>query len=621
MRKISRRNFLLASGAVTISAALSACGGSSSSTGAASSAAASSAASDAPAAQGKVLNIWCWNDEFQGRFNNYYPEVASIAEDKSTTTLKDGTVVKWTINANENNNYQNKLDEALLNQDSAADDDKVDIFLIEADYALKYVDSDYALDVKADIGLTDADLAGQYQYTKDIVSVDGSQRGTTWQATPGLFAYRRSIAKEVLGTDDPTEVQSHLSDWDKFNEVAAQAYAKGYKMLSGFDDAYRTFSNNVSAPWVTGTTVTVDENLMKWVDQTKEYTDKGYNNKSSLWDSQWAADQGPSGKVFGFFYSTWGINFTLLGNSLETPVAEGGKEEVGNGIYGDYAVCEGPQPYYWGGTWICAAAGTDNTDIIRDVMQKLTCDEAIMKQITLDTQDYTNNEKAMEEIANSDYASDFLGGQNHIALFAEAAKKIDMSNAGPYDQGLNESLQNAFKDYFTGTVDQDGLADTGTAEQTDLAALCVGADQVNDLDAGLQDLCGGLLLLIAGGRAVDGPVGLRGGGRLVVHRLTQQVEHAAQALVTHRHPDGLAGVHGICAAHQTIGAAHGNAACHIVAGQLSDLHHQLLAVVVDLNGVEQVRQLAILELDVQHRADDLDHLADVFFGHRLQLLF
>ena len=78
-----------------------------------------------------------------------------------------------------------------------------------------------------------------------------------------------------------------------------------------------------------------------------------------------------------------------------------------------------------------------------------------MKQITLDTQDYTNNEKAMEEIANSDYASDFLGGQNHIALFAEAAKKIDMSNAGPYDQGITESFQAAFKDYFTGNVDED----------------------------------------------------------------------------------------------------------------------------------------------------------------------
>ena len=49
----------------------------------------------------------------------------------------------------------------------------------------------------------------------------------------------------------------------------------------------------------------------------------------------------------------------------------------------------------------------------------------------------------------------FVGLKNYITLFAEAAKKIDMSNAGPYDQGLNESFQNAFKDYFTGTVDED----------------------------------------------------------------------------------------------------------------------------------------------------------------------
>ena len=438
---------------------LAGCGGNSASTAASASAAAGSsdttAAADADTEEGKVLNIWCWNDEFQSRFNDYYPGVKEVAADKSTTTLNNGITVKWTINPTTDNNYQNKLDEALLKQDSAAADDKIDIFLVEADYALKYVDSDYTLDVKNDVGLTDDDLKDQYQYTKDIVSVDGVQKGTSWQATPGLFAYRRSIAKDVLGTDDPAEVQSALSDWDKFNTVAEEAAAKGYKMLSGYDDSFRVFSNNVSEPWVDGTTVKVDPNIMAWVEQTKDYTDKGYNNKSTLWSDQWASDQGPSGNVFGFFYSTWGINFTLLGNSLETPTAEGGKEEVGNGIYGDYAVCEGPQPYYWGGTWICGAAGSDNLETIKDVMLKLTCDEAIMKQITMDTQDYTNNEKAMNEIASSDYKSDFLGGQNHIALFAEAATKIDMSNAGPYDQGLNESFQNAFKDYFTGNVEED----------------------------------------------------------------------------------------------------------------------------------------------------------------------
>ena len=404
---------------------------------------------------GKVLNIWCWNDEFQSRFNDYYPEVKEVAEDKSTTTLNDGTTVKWTINPNENNNYQDKLDEALLKQADAADDDKIDIFLVEADYALKYVDADVTMDVK-ELGLTDEDMAQQYQYTKDIVTdSNGAQKGTTWQATPGLFAYRRSIAKDVLGTDDPEKVQEALSDWAKFDEVAAKASEKGYKMLSGYDDAYRTFSNNVSAPWVDGDTVKVDENIVKWIDQTKDYTDKGYNNKTSLWDENWAADQGPAGKVFGFFYSTWGINFTLLGNSLETPVDQGGKEEVGNGIYGDYAVCYGPQSYYWGGTWICAATGTDNADIVKDVMLKLTCDKDIMKKITEDTQDYTNNQEAMQEIADSDFSSAFLGGQNHIALFVEAAKNIDMSNAGPYDLGLNESIQTAFRDYFDGNVDFD----------------------------------------------------------------------------------------------------------------------------------------------------------------------
>ena len=30
-----------------------------------------------------VLNIWCWNDEFQSRFNDYYPEVKKVSKDKS----------------------------------------------------------------------------------------------------------------------------------------------------------------------------------------------------------------------------------------------------------------------------------------------------------------------------------------------------------------------------------------------------------------------------------------------------------------------------------------------------------------------------------------------------------
>lgn len=424
---------------------------------AASSEAASSEAAKPAAAEGKVLNIWCWNTEFQDRFNTYYPEVQEVAKDKSTTTLKDGTTVKWTINPNENNNYQNKLDAALQNQDSAAADDKIDIFLVEADYALKYCNSDYTLDIKKDIGLTDADLADQYKYTQDLVTdkQNGAIKGTTWQATPGVFAYRRSFAKKVLGTDDPTKVQEQLSSWDKFNAVAEKAKSNGLMMLSSYEDSYRVFANNIANPWVTGTTVTVDPNIMKWVEQQKTFNQKGYTHKvrGQFTDPAWTADQSPKSKVFGFFYSTWGINFTLEGNSLAKPTKEGGKEEVGNGIFGDWAVCQGPQSYYWGGSWICGCKGSDNIGTINKVMKALTCNKDIMKKITTDTQDYTNNKSAMNEIANSDFKSAFLGGQNHIKLFANVADKIDMKNCGPYDQGCTEKFTQAMNDYFDGTVD------------------------------------------------------------------------------------------------------------------------------------------------------------------------
>lgn len=397
--------------------------------------------------EGKTLNIAVWNEEFKNYFEKYIK-----------AKMPDGVTVNFKITENKDNAYQNKLDEDLPKNEAASADDKIDMFLFEADYALKYVNSEYTLDVKS-LGLTDEDLSGMYQYTKDVATTqDGSKvlKGVSWQATPGLYAYRRSIAKDVLGTDDPAKVQEALADWTKFDEVAAKAADKGYKMLSGYDDAYRTFSNNVSAPWVNDNKeIIVDDNIMKWVDQTKTYTDKGYNNKTSLWTDAWAADQGPDGKVFGFFYSTWGINFTLAGNSLAVKEKDGGKLEVGNGGYGDWAVCYGPQAYFWGGTWMAAAKGTDNAALVGDVLKAFCCDKDFGVQFTKDTQDYYNNEAAMKELASSDFKSDFLGGQNHIALFVETAPKIDMSKISVYDQGLNETFQAKFKEYFDGTVDKD----------------------------------------------------------------------------------------------------------------------------------------------------------------------
>ena len=90
-------------------------------------------------------------------------------------------------------------------------------------------------------------------------------------------------------------------------------------------------------------------------------------------------------------------------------------------------------------------------------------------------------------------------------------------------------------------LDQDGLADACAAEQADFAAARVGRQQVNDLDAGLQDLGGRVLLRKCRWIAVDGPAIGRLDRPFLVDRLAQHVEHAAEHGLTDRGFDRMAG--------------------------------------------------------------------------------
>ncbi len=388
--------------------------------------------------EGKVLNIHCWNEEFKSRITEHY----AAYEEVDATHGKIGDIeVVWTITPSENLAYQNALDAALLNQASAAADEKVDMFLIEADYALKYVDSDYAMAI-SDLGITDAELANQYQYTKDIVTDgNGVLKGLSWQGCPGIMFYNREVAKEVLGTDDPAAVQEYVKDWDTFNQTAALMAEKGYKMVSSVNDTYRTYSNNVTTKWVIDGKINIDDNIKKWVDDSKVLVDAGYTGTHTLWSDDWSAGFYPEGKVFCYFGPAWLVNFSMAADK------EG---SVGN--LGQWGGTVGPQGFFWGGTWICAATGTDNTEVIADIMRQLTTNEDIMKGIVEANDDFVNNKPAMEAMAASDYSSAILGGQNPLGMYCEGAESISLSNSTGYDQACNEGFQEAMKNYFDGNA-------------------------------------------------------------------------------------------------------------------------------------------------------------------------
>ena len=427
----------------SIAALLAGCGGSGSSQ------AAGDATANTASAEGQVINIYSWNDEFRTRLEAVYPEVDHTSDDGTVTYLKDGTEIHWVINPNQDGVYQQKLDEALLNQATAAADDKIDIFLSETDYVYKYTDADADVAMPlTDLGIDpDTDMADQYPFTKTTASdQNGVQRSSTWQCCPGLLVYRRDIAKDVFGTDDPAVIGEKVKDWDTLKQTAEELKAKGYFTFASYADTFRVYGNNVSQPWVTAgeTTVKVDPLIMDWIESSKEWLDAGYLDKTvkGQFNDDWNKAMGSASKVFAFLPPPWGIDFTLAPNW--------------DGVDGTWAVCNPPMTYNWGGSYVHACTGTDNPEHVKDIILSMTANKGNLIKISKDYQDFTNTVSGMQEASTDDsFASSFLGGQNAYAYYAPVAENIQIAPLSAYDQGCVELIQNSFSDYFQGNVDFD----------------------------------------------------------------------------------------------------------------------------------------------------------------------
>ena len=385
----------------------------------------------APAAtsEGKVFNIYAWNEEFKGFFEKYY-------------TVPEGVTVNWIITPSDGGAYQEKLDQALQAQATASDDDKIDLFLAEADYIQKYTDSEFTQDVKP-LGVTD--FSNAYAYTVQTASdANGTVKGVSFQCCPAALIYRRSIAKDVLGTDDPAEVQAALSDWSKFNDVAAQAKDKGYYMTASESATYRVFSNNVASPWVDeNNNLQIDDAIKTWMTQAKEFSDKGYTQTCDIWSDECTAQMFKDGKTMCYFGPAWYYNFSM-----------GNAQDAEKGCFGDWAICEGPQAHFWGGTWLLAPVGTDNSTMVADIMNTFINDEDVCTKLVKNEMQFSNNQKVNEACA-ANGGNDFLGGQNDTAIFCELAKNIVFENHTIYDQVINEDLQKTWREYCDGDVTED----------------------------------------------------------------------------------------------------------------------------------------------------------------------
>lgn len=389
---------------------------------------------EAPSTEGwddsMKIYYYSWNDEFGSRMQyvlDAYPEYADYVEYVNLgVSGTDGT-------------YQTAIDTALEGGDKYPS-----IIAMDNDVAKYYTETDNTLALSS-IGITNDMYANAYQYTVDYATYNGELKALTWQATPGCFTYRASIAEEVLGTSEPAEVQEYVKDWDTFFATADTMKEAGYSMISGPDDVKYAIWDQQTQPWVTvaddgSETLTLDDAVTEYFETAKQLYDGGYTDQTAMWSDGWNANF--EGDVFGYFGCTWFVYWCISTT-----------EDSATSTYGDWRICQGPVDYHWGGTYVAVMKDCPNPELAAFLVYSLCCDEDIMYTIACETLDFVNNKAVIEkEIANGDGASPMLGGQNPVEVWAESAKGIDLSNSTYLDASLKAIMDKASEAYNAGTL-------------------------------------------------------------------------------------------------------------------------------------------------------------------------
>ena len=399
-------------------------------------------ASEAASAGGKeTINLWSFSEEIPNmalRYLELNPEFA------------DKYHIEVTVIGMGGGGYQQALDQALLGGGA----DAPDIYVLEAAFALKYTQgelAEYAMTYDDLLGIDTKAAVAEAQiapYITDIGTRGNDIVALGPQATGGAAIYRRSIAEEVWGTDDPDEVAAKIGPgWDKFMAAAAEMKEHGYAMVSGTGDVWSPVLASGETPWVVDGKLSIAPGRERFLDFAKELYENEYMNDAGSWSDAWFADMGGNGakEVFTFLGASWLINYVMADNVGETA--------------GDWAVAVPPEGFFAGGTWL--VANNEVEDVVKDGVAE------ILEWVSLDTSEeglqylwangtlYDDDDTKVTVassvvMASSNGEVDILGGQDMFDVYIPACEAADASNISQYDEFISGYFDSAAIEYATG---------------------------------------------------------------------------------------------------------------------------------------------------------------------------
>jgi len=410
----------------------------------------------APAELSGTLNVWSFTNEIRTMaiaFEGVHPNVDVVY-----------TMIPMT-----NGEYQTKVKAAAGTADSP------DVVALEAAFVKEWVESDLLAD-QSDL-LPLAEELKTFPSVVEVGTYDGITKAYSYQATPGAFFYRRSIAKECLGTDDPDAVQAMVADLDKFVETAAKIKECGtgdYFTVGTSGEMFNPFLANREQPWVVDGELVIDPMVLEYVKFAKLMRENGYESQATQWSEGWFAGMndtlkdanGTPKKVFSYFLPTWGLPYVLIPNSKSDTTDTGG----------DWAMINGPMAYQWGGTWVGALEGSPNAELAKEFIKFVALNEdnltnwatgvytnEYLKAIDPETPDdqaqapgdFVSSQVVVDKITSTFDGSDlakWLGGQNSYAAFAKAAPDVNGALLTGSDDAIQRALNDPLASYLNGDI-------------------------------------------------------------------------------------------------------------------------------------------------------------------------
>lgn len=344
-------------------------------------------------------------------------------------------------------NYPTKVQTALL-----AGEKEPDIIVGEPQMLEDFYDAGFFADLN-EFGAQD--YAGQIvDYVWEAgQSSDGIQRAISYQVTPAGIYYRREIAKEVFGTDDPDEIGKLFTDYKTILDTAEKLKEKGYRIFSS-DSEISYFTHD--AAWVVDDKLNVTQAKRDYMDLCVALYQQDLIAYANAWSTPWrqamagdipiltAEDSGSinmsdkdefstategreTTSVFAFGLPSWGI--ITMKNSGATPDA------------GEWGLCAGPAYGFGGGTFIGISSQSERKDLAWDFVKFCTLNEDTSNWWIEESGDVVSLVSVLE--AHKDDTNPFYGDQKYYAFWREQAEGIDYSLITRYDTPIGDAWATA----------------------------------------------------------------------------------------------------------------------------------------------------------------------------------